>query len=666
MKRKKLFEPISIRNLEVKNRIVLAPLNLSNMYPPTEGTIPQRVIDYYVERTKGGVGLIITGVSKVENEIENYQKDNVRIWPVITPSGLPGLSEIADRIHSLGGRIFVQLSAGPGRVAKGDVIDSGFTPVSASPNPAYFRPNVTCRELKTGEVDRMVEAFGRAAQMVAAVGIDGVEIHGHEGYLIDQFITPLWNKRSDKYGGDLMGRLRFPIEILRVIRKTVGDSFPVTLRVGIKHFVREPWKSSLKSDGFVEAGRDVEESIEVVKVLEEHGYDAFHMDTGCYDAFYWAHPPTYQPEACGVDLLRGAKNAVNVPIIAVNKLGNPKTAEEILQKGIADMVALGRPLLADPQWPNKVRGNREEDIRPCIGCHEGCFRLPAVQRKPTSCSVNPSCGKEAQYPLTISQHVRKILVIGGGVAGMEAARVAAQRGHGVVLFEKNGHLGGHLREASVPDFKNDLKKLLGWYERQMKQLEIEVHMKTEVTAPMVKDADCDLTILATGSMPYFPDIPGIQKPSVTTCCEVLSGEKEVGKNVVILGGGLEGCETAVWLAQKGKSVCVVEVLEDVATDLHLPNREMLLDMMEDGGIEILTESTVAEVVDDGVVLSEKASEGKFVACENVIVGVGLKSVRDLYDTLNREGRAFYEVGDCKEARNLHYAILEGFTVGYYV
>ncbi|MCK5552636.1 MAG: hypothetical protein KAJ09_05780, partial [Deltaproteobacteria bacterium] len=263
MKRKKLFERISIRNLEVRNRIVLAPLNLSNMYPPIEGTIPQRVIDYYVERTKGGVGLIITGVSKVENEIENYQKDNVRIWPMITPSALPGLSELADRIHSLGGRIFVQLTAGPGRVAKGDVIDSGFTPVSASPNPAYFRPNVTCRELKTGEVDRMVEAFGRAAQMVAAVGIDGVEIHGHEGYLIDQFITALWNKRNDKYGGDLMGRLRFPIEILRVIRKTVGDNFPVTFRVGIKHFIREPWKSSLKWEGFVEAGRDVDESIEV-------------------------------------------------------------------------------------------------------------------------------------------------------------------------------------------------------------------------------------------------------------------------------------------------------------------------------------------------------------------------------------------------------------------
>jgi 2-enoate reductase len=666
MKRKKLFEPISIRNLEVRNRIVLAPLNLSNMYPPIEGTIPQRVIDYYVERTKGGVGLIITGVSKVENEIENYQKDNVRIWPMITPSALPGLGELADRIHSLGGRIFVQLTAGPGRVAKGDVIDSGFTPVSASPNPAYFRPNVTCRELKTGEVDRMVEAFGRAAQMVAAVGIDGVEIHGHEGYLIDQFITALWNKRNDKYGGDLMGRLRFPIEILRVIRKTVGDSFPVTFRVGIKHFIREPWKSSLKWEGFVEAGRDREESIEVVKVLEEHGYDAFHMDTGCYDAFYWAHPPTYQPEACGVDLLRGVKNAVNVPIIAVNKLGNPTTAEEILQKDIADMVALGRPLLADPQWPNKVRGNREEDIRPCIGCHEGCFRLPVVQKKPTSCSVNPSCGKEAQYPLAISQNLKKVLVIGGGVAGMEAARVAAQRGHQVVLIEKSGHLGGHLREASVPDFKNDLKKLLGWYERQMKQLEIEIHMKTEVTAPMVKDADCDVAILATGSMPYFPDIPGIQKPSVTTCSEVLSGEKKVGKSVIILGGGLEGCETAVWLAQKGKSVRVVEVLEDVATDLHLPNRQMLLDMMEDGGIEILTESTVAEVLDDGVVLSEKASEGKFLACENVIVGVGLKPVRDLYDTLNLEGRTLYEVGDCKEARNLHYAILEGFTVGYYV
>ena len=249
---------------------------------------------------------------------------------------------------------------------------------------------------------------------------------------------------------------------------------------------------------------------------------------------------------------------------------------------------------------------------------------------------------------------------------MEAARVAAERGHQVVLFEKNGHLGGHLREASVPEFKKDLRRLLTWYERQMGRLKIEVTMNREVTPAAVKGLDYDVAILATGSMPYFPDIPGIEKPSVTTCCEVLSGEKEVGKNVVILGGGREGCETAVWLAQKGKTIRVIETLEDVATELHLPNRQMLLDMMEDGGIEILTESTVAEVLDDGIVLSEKTSEGKFVACEHVIVAVGLKPARDLYDTLNREGRAFYAVGDCKEARNLHYAILEGFTVGHYV
>jgi len=644
----------------------MAPINLTNVYPPHEGTIPQRVINYYVERAKGGVGLIITGVFKVENEIENYQKNGVRIWQVLTAHALPGLAELADHIHGFGGKIFVQLSAGPGRVARGDVIDSGFMPVSSSPNPAYYRPHVICRELTTEEVDRMVEAFGRVAQMVATVGIDGVEIHGHEGYLMDQFTTSLWNKRKDRYGGGLTGRLTFAIEVLKVVKKTAGDDFPVTFRYGVKHFIREPWRSSLRSGGFVEAGRDVGESIEVARILEEAGYDALHIDAGCYDAFYWAHPPMYQPEACTIDLVRGVKGAVRIPIIAANKLGNPKIAEEILDRNMADVIALGRPLLADPEWPRKVRENLDEDIRPCIGCHEGCFRLPAVQNKPTSCSVNPACCKEAQYPPAISRSLRRIMVIGGGAAGMETARIAAQRGHHVELFEKDEHLGGHLREACVPEFKKDLKKLLEWYERQMERSGIEVHLKKEVTPFHINTLEFDAVVLATGSAPYLPSIPGIQKPLVTNCPEVLSGKKRVGKRVVILGGGLEGCETAVWLAQEGRSVCVVEMVDAVATDIHSANRQMLLDMIEDLNIEILTESNIAEVRDDGVLLLDKALNRDFLACDHLIVGVGLKPVRDLYEALRRDVRVFYEVGDCRVARNLHYAILEGFTVGYHV
>lgn len=663
-KTRKLFEPIYIGNLEIKNRIAMAPINLTNVYPPSEGTVPRRVIDYYVTRAKAGVGLIITGVFKVEDEIERYERDGVRIWQVVTPQALPGLAELADQIHCFGGRLFVQLSAGPGRVARGDVIDSGFTPISPSPNPAYYRPNVTCRELATEEVEGIVGAFGRVAHMVASAGIDGVEIHGHEGYLIDQFATSLWNRRKDRYGGDLMGRLRFAIEILKAAKEAVGNDFPVTFRYGVKHFVREPWKSSLKPEGFVEAGRDLDESIEVAKILEEVGYDALHIDAGCYDAPYWAHPPTYQPEACTIDLLGGVKGAVRIPIIAANKLGNPDTAEEILRQGKADIIALGRPLLADPEWPRKARENRDEDIRPCIGCHEGCLRLPALQSTPTSCSVNPSCCREAQYPPSRARSLKRVLVIGGGVAGMEATRIAAQRGHQVMLFERAERLGGHLREACVPEFKKDLGKLLSWYERQMNRLRIDIRIHSEVTPSMINDVDFDVAVLATGSVPHVPAIPGIEKPLVTNCCDVLSGKEEVGDRVVILGGGLEGCETTVWLAQKGKSVWVVETLDTVAVDIHSANRQMLLDMMEDLDVHILTESSIAEVLDDGVVLSGKAASRDFLACENLIVGVGLKPVRDLCEPLRGDLRSFYEVGDCRAPRNLHHAILEGFTVGY--
>jgi 2-enoate reductase len=248
------------------------------------------------------------------------------------------LAELADRVHNFGAKLFVQLSAGPGRVARGDVIDAGFQPVSSSPNQAFFRPQVTCRELTTDEIQKLIEAFGQAGQMVAGIGVDGIEIHGHEGYLIDQFNTALWNRRKDLYGGDLRGRLRLGIEILSQIKRMTGEKFPVTFRYSIKHFIRAPWKSSLKPDGYEEIGRDIPESLAGAEILEEAGYDGLHVDAGCYEAFYWAHPPTYQPDACTIDLIRGLKKRVSFPIIAAGKLGNPQLAEQALKERTADMV----------------------------------------------------------------------------------------------------------------------------------------------------------------------------------------------------------------------------------------------------------------------------------------------------------------------------------------
>ena len=663
---KELFQPIHIGKLEVKNRIAMAPLNTGNLFPPNEGTIPQRVIDYYVERAKGGIGLIITGVFKVENEVENYQKHGVRVWQVLTNNALAGLAELAEYVHGFGAKIFVQLSAGPGRVARGDVIDAGFTPVSASPNPAYYRPDITCRELTREEVEKIIAAFGRAAEMLSATGVDGVEIHGHEGYLLDQFLTPLWNRRNDKYGGDQMRRLNIALEILKTVKKKAGKDFPVSFRLGIKHFIKGQWKAALQSGDFVETGRDIEGSIQMAGILEKAGYDALNVDAGCYESLYWAHPPIYQPDACYIDLLSHIKTVVNIPIMAAGKLGDPKVAEEALKKGALDMIALGRPLLADPQWANKVSGGMEDEIRPCIGCHEACFRLPAVQNKPMSCSVNPSCGREKLFPTIRSNDLKKVLVIGGGVAGMEAARTARKRGHGVVLFEKTDKLGGHLREACVPKFKKDLERLLKWYEGQMGFMNIELFLSNEITSEAIGDMDYDVAVLATGSIPYLPSIPGITKRNVPDCCAVLSGQSKTGEEVAILGGGLNGCETALWLAQQGKSVSIVEALDDIATKIHAANRQMLLDMIEDAGITVFTGAETLEVLEEGIIISNEKRQRQFLACDTLISAGGLKPVNDLYGALINGNRPFHIIGDCREPRNIHHAIFDGFTVGNYI
>jgi len=659
-----LFEPMRIGSLEIKNRIAMAPINLTNLYPPQEGTFPPRVIDYYVERAKAGVGLIITGVFKVENEVENYQKNGIRIWPVLTPNALPGLAELADRAHNFGAKLFVQLSAGPGRVARGDVIDAGFQPVSASPNAAFFRPQVTCRELDGDEIEKLVEAFGSAAQMLAPIGVDGVEIHGHEGYLIDQFNTALWNRRKDRYGGDLRGRLTLATEIVHRIKKTAGKGFPVSFRYSVKHFIRAPGKSYLKPEAYDEMGRNIAESVSGAEILEEAGYDGLHVDVGSYEGFYWAHPPTYQPEGCTIDFIRGLKKRVSFPIIAAGKLGNPSLAEHALTEGVADMIALGRPLLADSQWAEKVFRGKEKDIRPCIGCHEGCFRLPAQQSKPATCSVNPICGRERNYPAAVIAHSQSVLIIGGGVAGMEAARTSALRGHRVILFEKENTLGGHLREACVPDFKKDLKKLLDWYNEQVDRSGIEVHLNREVTPQLIAETDFDLAVLATGSDPLVPDIPGVNNEGmVVSCCQVLSGKKDVGEKVLMVGGGLEGCETAVWLSQKGKQVRIVELLDGVAMNVHQANRQMLLDMMDDLKLDVILKGEITRVNRNGVTLMH---EGKirFLECDSLVLAAGLKPVRSLSEFLKEKGKPFYEIGDCQSPRNVHYAILDGFNVGY--
>lgn len=654
----RLFEPVRIGKVWMKNRIAMAPMGIVGLTTP-EGHPTQRAIDYYIERAKGGLGLIITSLFKVDNTIE---VNHGRI-ELITREAKAPLGELCDVVHSLGTKIFIQLTAGFGRVSRVDRIVG--RPVSASAIANVWDPNLTCRALKTEEVEKMVQCFGEAAEIAAIAGMDGIELHGHEGYIFDQFTTAIWNRRTDKYGGDLRGRLTFPIEVLKEIKKRLGEDYPVQYRVGLKHYIKGPNSGALKGEEFVEAGRDIEEGLEMVRILEEAGFDALHVDAGCYDSWYWAHPPSYQDFGCMVDMAEKAKAVVNIPVIAVGRLEVPELAEAVIREGKADMIALGRGLLADAYWPLKVRQERTDEIRPCIGCH-GCFARFQAGR-PMSCAVNPTCGRETLYPVTPSSKPEKVMIVGGGVAGMEAARVAALRGHEVTLYEKDKTLGGHLIEASVPGFKKDLRRLGSWYRIQMENLGIEIAFETEADMELVEEKSPDVLILANGSHPIVPDLPGIAGENVCTCVDLLLGKREAGTRNVVVGGGFVGCETALWLAQQGKDVTIVEMMPElIRGGVSVPqmNRAMLLDLLAFHGVRIMTGTSMQEVTDFGMVTVDRAFQRGIQEADRIILALGMAPNQAFYEeALGGSVPRVFAVGDCREIRNVYGAVWDGFEVG---
>ncbi|UCG67330.1 MAG: FAD-dependent oxidoreductase [Deltaproteobacteria bacterium] len=654
----KLFEPVRIGRVVLKNRIAMAPMGLVGL-TDREGNPLSRAIDYYVERARGGVGLIITGLFKVENKIDAAKE----YMNLISHTSLGPLGELGEAVHSLGTKIFIQLTAGFGRVSRSDKFFG--QPVSASALPNYWNPTITCRPLTTEEVETIVEAFGDASETVVTAGMDGIELHGHEGYLFDQFTTPIWNRRTDKYGGELRDRLRFPMEVLREIKKRLGNGFPVMYRFGLKHYIKGQHAGALKGEQYVEAGRDVEEGLEMAKLLEEAGFDALHVDAGCYDSWYWAHPPLYQEHGCMVDMAAMVKNVVKIPVVAVGRLEVPELAEKIIEKKKADIVALGRGLLADPYWPIQVQEGRIEDIRPCIGCHDGCFGRFSLYR-PLCCTVNPAVGRERLYRLISAEKRRRVLVVGGGVAGMEAARVAAIRGHSVTLYEKEKNLGGHLNEASVPDFKKDLRSLLHWYEVQLKKLRVEVRLETEASVTLINKDKTDVVLIATGSEPIIPDLQGIEQPNVVTCVDLLRGKSKAGDTAVVLGGGLIGCETALWLAQQGRNISVVEKLPELmAGSLPVPrmNRIMLLDLLAVNGVNIVTDASVQEITNEKVRIERKDLGEMVIKADTVVLAGGMKSNDTLYNALIGKVVHLYALGDCREPRNITGAVWDGYEVG---
>ncbi len=653
----KILEPIKIGTVEIKNRIAMAPMGILGLTNP-DGSLTKRGIDYYVERARGGTGLIITGAFKVESEIDACAPNIL-----FSAASLTSFAELAETVHAFGSKIFVQLTAGFGR--SGHPMMLLKQPVAPSAIPNYWNPNITCRELKTEEVEHIVKCFGEAAEICAMAGIDGVEIHAvHEGYLLDQFTIAFFNRRTDKYGGDLMGRLTFPIEIVREIKNKVGKNFPVALRFSVKSYIKDWRQGGLPNEDFEEKGRDVEEGLKVAKILEAAGYDAFDADAGTYDAWYWAHPPTYQEHGCYLPLIEKLRKVIKAPIIVAGRMELPELAEKVLEEGTADMIGIGRGLLTDPYWVKKVEEDRVEDIVPCTGCHDGCLGRIFLGR-PLSCAINPAVGRESDYRLEPANNQKNVMCIGGGVAGLETARVAAIRGHKVTLYEKSNNLGGHLIEVSVPKFKEDYKRLLDWYKIQLKKLNVDIKLNTEVTFDLIKKEKPDVTIIATGSKPIIPVIPGIEKDKVATATDVLLGNKEVGEKVVVVGGGLVGCETALWLAQQGKKVTIVEMLNDLMiAGLPVPhaNRIMLIDLLKFNKVEVITNHSLMEVTDEGVSLIDKNFKKMSVPADNVVLAIGLKPNKELYDNLVGKVPNLYLIGDARDVRNVMYSIWDAYEL----
>ncbi|MBU2609279.1 MAG: FAD-dependent oxidoreductase [Chloroflexi bacterium] len=644
----KLFQPGIIGNMQLKNRLAMAPMGIVGLVE-NDGMLTQRAIDYYEERAKGGVGLIITSLFMASSKFDPFWIEG-RHYPMPrmdSSAATVRLNRLVERVHNYDCKVCIQLSAGFGRVARPRYILSG-QPIGVSATSHYWLPDITLKPLTTQEVEELVRSFGIAAGYAKTAGVDAIELHAHEGYIFDQFMTALWNKRNDKYGGaTLKERMTFPLEVIETINKATQGSLPIIFRVGLTHKIP--------------GGRMEEEGLELCQIIEEAGVAALDVDAGCYDNWYWPHPPTYHPPACMLDMASKAKQVVKkIPVMCVGRMNYPEVAVQALDEGKADFVIIGRGLLADADWPNKVKNGRVEEIRPCIGCHEGC--LARVRRLSLSCAVNPACGDEQAMRLNPAERAKRVVVIGGGPAGMEVARVATLRGHNVTLYEKSDELGGQLIPASVPDFKHDLLLLRRYYENEMSRLGIDVVMNTEVTVEKILEAQPDVVLIATGAVPNVAPVPGIESRKVATAIDVLRDKSRVGENVVIVGGGMIGCELAVYLAQNGKKVTIVEMLERVLNDMeHVhANREMLLKMLRDNDVNLLTNTALDEITKAGLRVVDKNLHKWEIPGDSIVIATGLVSPDSPFEALREKVDEVYQIGDCSAPGKIIDAVWQAY------
>lgn len=673
-----LFTPWKIGNCEIKNRIVLTSMGGTDLF----GWMEKNHFDkdgakFIMEIAKNNVGLILPGCQPVYNPMFGQ-------WLYKNKKMYDDLKKWMPEFHKTGAKLFVQLTAGFGRsftissmmetlftnpvlkVLSKPFMDLDMITASASPSPNRWSDKVPSRALTKEEIKKFVDAFAKSAKMLKDAGVDGVEVHAvHEGYLLDQFTLKYVNKRTDEYGGSFENRYRFPVEIVQAIKKACGDDFPVSLRYSVISKTKGFRQGAIPGEDYVEVGRDMEESEKAAKYLQDAGYDCLNCDNGTYDAWYWAHPPVYMPENCNLADVEHIKNFVDIPVICAGRL-DPRVAADSIKEGKLDGAGFARPFLADQAWVTKMMNDQEEDIRPCILCHNGCFNMCHYKGVPNDQELSDSlhlarCAVNAETMQWNKHYIKKttlpktVHIIGGGIGGMETARVLKLRGHNPIIHEKSDVLGGTFIPASAESYKGKLRELLEWYRLQMKKLNIEVKLNDEVKDIAVfGDAP---VIVATGSTPrQLRRVPGYEK--MVEACEFLTGTP-VGDTVAVIGGGLTGSEIAYELALKGKNPIIVEMKDDLVSQkgVCLANSSYLREWFALNKTPVYLETTLKEVKDGSIVCTQKDGKEIEIPCDSVISCAGY-----IPAPLAEKSGNVHLVGDCLAIGNLRSVVWRAYDV----
>ena len=678
-----LFTPWKIGNVEIPNRIVQCSMGGTSLFGWLEPChFDKEAANFLLTRAKDGVGLVLPGMQCVRDTMG-------RRWLYQNKKMFKELADYMVEYHKTGSKLFIQLAAGFGRsmavapwmvtlnnnkllgALARPVIDVSYCCASASATPNRWQEDMLSRPMTVEEIHEMVDAFGKTAKQLREAGVDGVEIHAvHEGYLLDQFTIANWNHRTDEYGGSFENRFRFPVEVVQSIKRQAGADFPVSLRYSVVSKTKAWGKGAMPYEtDFEEFGRDMAESEKAVKYLEEAGYDMFNCDNGTYDAWYWAHPPQYMPDNCNLEYVEHIKKFTNCPVVCAGRMDPVKAAEE-LAAGRLDAVAIARQNLVDHEWIHKILSGHEDEIKPCIRCHNGCFNMAKfkgtanLQSMDDSlhlarCALNPTTMQHNKYKIVPTRNPKKVAIIGGGIGGMECALVLKQRGHTPVIFEKTNELGGLFLTASAMSFKENDKELIRWYLNEVAKEGIDVRFNTEVTDVNTLGGFDDI-IVASGSIPRtMPSIPGFEK--TLTFTELLKDKKEVGDKVLFIGGGQSSCEAAYDLVLQGKHPIIVEYANDLiaAQATCLANTSFLRDAMEYHKVPTYLESTVTEIKDNGVTVKNvKTGETFFVECDDVVNGIGFVPT----PVGGKDNKQVFRVGDCVAIGNLRTVIWRAWDV----